>query len=143
MAYATAGTVIADYILGILTTNKVTLGLVDIWLGEQKLLPTTPCACVILGPTKVELVGTPRRVENTYDLTVQIYHSSLMDKQSLERECNQRAEAVQTFLNADPTMSGNVIHSYVTGVEPGFASRGDSWYKSSRVSWTGFSRFNL
>jgi hypothetical protein len=144
----TDASVIGDKVLNLLDTNKGLFDVADVWLGDQQLLPRTPAACVVVGNTAVDLAGAPRRVNDTYNLTINVYHTKITDNQEVERQCNQRAEAIRRFLdNYDSgRLDGLVIDSMVTLIEPGFANRGagtPSWYKTSRINWQGRQRYNL
>ena len=136
---------IASYIEGLLETNKVSLQLADVWFGDQQLLPHTPSACVIVGATEFTSAGSPRRVQADFEVQVLIYHCKLQDQQVTELECSQRAEATAALLNAIITGHGILVGSFVTKIEPGFVDKnnGQTWYKTSRVTFSGFSLFNL
>jgi len=146
---ATAGSVVGDRWMVVLNDNKSELQIEDVWLGDQQLLPRTPAMCVVVGNTDTDLAGAPRRVEDIYNLTFNVYHCKLTDNQDVERECNRRTEAIRKFLDdySVGTLDGLVIHSMVTKIEPGYANRGSgttaNWYKTSRISWQGLSRYNL
>jgi len=145
----TTGSGVADKILSVLNDNKGMFQLEDIWLGDQQLFPRTPCATVVAGNTDIDLAGAPRRVQDTYNVTINLYHCKITDNQDVERECNRRAEEVRHFLDDYDSgrLDGLVISSMVIRMEPGYANRGlgaqANWYKTSRLIWQGISRYNL
>lgn len=149
MTLATTAVEVVDALYELLDFRKDELELADVWLGEQQLLPRTPAVCVIFGQTESELAGSNRRVQDTYNVTFQVYHCKLTDNQDVERECQLRAEALRAFLNNYDSgrLDGLVVHSMVTSNEPGYANRAQgtqaSWYKTSRLSWSGMTRYNL
>jgi hypothetical protein len=139
--YASA---MAAHIYTTLKDNRVPLGLVDVWFGDQNLLPQTPAACVIMSEWDRMLVGEPRRVDQTTNVFVVIYHNAVQDTQANELEVNQLAERVAKFIDDDSTCGGLVIHSFVTRYEPGYRTLGqNNKYRSTRLTWTGLSRFSL
>jgi hypothetical protein len=142
---ATTGTAVADAMFELLESTRGPLGIVDVWYGDQRLFPHTPALCVVLGSTDIELVGAPRRVQDTYNIQLKLYHGKIAEVQELERECNVRAELVRSFIdNYDSgRLGGLVIDSMVTSIEPGFANIRDNWYKTSRINWSGMSRYLL
>ena len=145
MPYAQKCSEIASFVEAKLETNKVALLLADVWFGDQQLLPQTPSACVIVGSTEFTSAGSPRRVQADFEVQVLVYHCKIQDIQVTELECAQRAEAVAAKLNAIITGGGLLVGSFVTKIEPGFVDKnsGRTWYKTSRVTFTGFSLFNL
>jgi hypothetical protein len=145
MAYAKVCSEVATTIHGRLLAAKTALLLNDVFFGDQALLPKTPAACVIVGPTETTLVGAPRYVQANFKVQVLVYHCKLQDKQITELECSERAEAVAANLDNAITFNGLVLDGFIVSIEPGFVdkSQGQTWYKTSRITWEGFSKFNL
>lgn len=139
---------IGDYLFNLLSELKTSWQVEDIWLGDQNLLPHTPAACVIVGPQERTLVGAPRQVEAIHEVGILVYHCRLQDSQITEDECNKRAEAIVQSLNLDAQLGDSddylVIHGMVVKVEPGYIAKDSgNWYRSSRITWSGKSRFLL
>lgn len=134
-------TIVAQYIYDFLRddANMLALGLEDVFEDDQDLIPRVPAACVVLGEYRRELTGIPFRTDNNFTVYVMLYHAGVKDVQLLYRECNERAEAVMDLLHTDKTMGGNVIHGYVTTIEPGYVQKKTLMY-ASRITWTGLTK---
>lgn len=130
-------------IYDLLVANAIPLGIEDVWDGDQALLPHTPAACVESGPLNKELIGMPSYTENTLTVYIMLYHSALKDQQATTREAILYAESIMSLLHVDLSLGGLVIHGYVRAIEPGYADKGRSWYRSVRITWTGVSRTQL
>jgi hypothetical protein len=134
---------ILQYWVAQLDAAKASLGIQDVWLGDQKLLPHTPSVCVVQGDTERTLVGAPRRVDAVYTTTFIVYHSKLQDKQLTEVETISLADRITAWIDADAYASGLVVHGMVTRIEPGYIRRQNTWYQVTRVTWQGNARINL
>jgi hypothetical protein len=135
-------TVVSQYIYDILSDNAAmrTLGLEDVWDGEQNLIPRIPAISIVVGSYSRELTGVPFRTDNVFTIFLMMYHAKIQDIQLNQRECNARAEAVMDFLHTDKTMGGNVIHGYVVAMEPGYLAVGRSMTYVTRLTWTGLTK---
>jgi len=140
MAQTDRVSVVCQAIYDLLIANSVALGIEDVWLGDQALLPHTPAACVVPGPLTRELTGMPNRTDNNMTAYVMIYHSILQNQEVTEMEAIQVSEAVMSLLHQDLSLGGTVIHGYVRTIEPGYSNKARSWYRSSRVTWTGLTK---
>jgi hypothetical protein len=72
-----------------------------------------------------------------------LYHSTLQDQQKTTRESLELAEAVMDLLHQDLQFGGLVVHGFVIAMEPGYADKGRSWYRSVRITWSGLTRTHL
>jgi hypothetical protein len=126
----------ADYIFQLLDDRKATLGVQDVWFGDDvsSKLPRTPAITVEGGTKTREYNGAPRRSMNTMDLYVMIYHDKIVDVQENARNALRRAEAVEAVLHEDAQLQGLVIDSMVISNEPGIADRGGSLMSASRLT---------
>ncbi len=125
---------VLTYVHTKLTDDKFTLGLEDVWLGDQTKLPRTPSVAVEPGESRRELNGAPRRTENTFILYLMIYHNKLQDSQVTRLEAQQFSEVVESFIHADPRLGGLVIHSLVTANESGYANRENTLLVTNRLT---------
>lgn len=126
--------VLAQAVYDLVVANKVSLGLADIWYGDEDKTPRTPCVVIESGEKTRSLNAAPRRVEVTFNIYVMIYHAKLGDTQVTREQVEQLAEDVEAVLHADATIGGLVIHSLVALNEPGYASRGGALMKASRLT---------
>jgi hypothetical protein len=127
--------VVAQYVHDLLEENKVDLGLVDIWYGDQDKIPRQPAACVEAGPKSRDLNGAPRRTSVLMDVYVIIYHEHVTDSEENQKKSEQLAQRVEDFLHQDAQLNGLVIHSMVTTNEPGYVRRGGAQVKASRLTF--------
>jgi hypothetical protein len=134
---------IVQYVLMRLRSAAEGLGLQGVWLGDQNLMPTTPNACVIPGPTNIELAGANRYSQWTFEVFVLVYHGKIQETQQAEEECMQLAEALTLFLNKLISCKGLLVHSMVTAIEPGYSERNNAMYRTSRITLQGYSRITL
>lgn len=136
---------LGQFLTDLIIKYKDSLSIADIFYGDQNMLPRTPSACVIVGDASTELVGAPRYVQTDFSVQVLVYHCKIQDSQITELECTQRAEGIRDLLNNAYTLGGRVLNGMVTKVEPGFIEKGasQSWYRTTRLTWEGYSRFNL
>lgn len=130
----TSTVAMAAYLEGLLNTNKVSLGLQDVFYGDQARIPRTPVACVETGDKSVELNGAPRRVMATMTNYVIIYHASVASPQGNRRDNDALAETIETLINSDAQMASSVIDSLVRAVEYGYAERTNTIYRTSRLT---------
>ena len=136
-------TLMAQHIYQRLVDNREPLRLADVYYGDQNLLPRTPAVCVQPGGWLRELAGAPRRIDQTTQVYIIVYHNSIQDTQANELEVGQFAEAVAKFVDDDSPCGGLVIHSFITAFEPGWRTLGTSKYRSTRLTWTGLTRVAL
>lgn len=134
---------VAQAVFNILTTNKTTLGLADVWWGDQALLPRTPAACVEPLRKTRELNGAPRRTEVMLFVQVLLFVGRIQDVQVNRKEVDAMSESVEAALHADATLGGIVIHSLVDSIDSGYATRSNTLYRASRVNLTAKSQAQL
>lgn len=120
--------------------QDATLGLRDVWYGDQNLIPRIPAAAVEPGTRNRSWAGTSRQTLNSFIVDVILYHSVLEDINTGRLEALQLAERVEALLHADPTMGGHVYAGLCTSIEPGYARRGDLLLQATQVRWEGNSK---
>jgi hypothetical protein len=135
--------VFSEYLETLLETHKGTLGIVDIYYGDQSRIPRTPSACVDPGEKFQQLNGAPRRVAITLTTYVLIYHNPVKGVEALSKESDAIAEAVENRIHLNPTFDGLVIDSLVSRIEYGYQTRGNTLYRVSRLTVEGRSQEQL
>lgn len=133
----------ADTTYNLIVTNAVTLDLADVFWGDQDKIPRTSAACIEPVMKTRELAGVPRRTDVPMELYVMVYHAKIQDVQVTTRECVIQAEAIETLLHQDAQMGGLFIHTLVTAIEPGFARRTATLFRSTRITFTALSKVSL
>lgn len=126
--------VVAEYLETLLETNKGSLGLQDIYYGDQSRIPRTPTACIDPGEKQQNLNGAPRRVEINFTIYILLYHNPVKGVETLTKESDNISEAIENRIHLNPTLGGNVIHSLVTRIEYGYQTRGNTLYRVSRLT---------
>lgn len=124
----------ADYLKTLIETNRTSLGLADVYYGDQNNIPRTPSACVDPGGKDRGLNGAPRRTLVTLTNYVLIYHNKMTSTEIIRREDDQRAEAIEKLIHQDSQMGGLVIDSMVTGIESGYLMRERTMFRASRLT---------
>lgn len=130
-------------VFNLIDTSKVSLGLADVWFGDQDRNPTTPCVAVEPGSKNREFNGAPRRFLVTMDSYVLVYIERIQDTQQNVKDMLTVSEAVEAVLHADAQMAGIVTHSFVMTNEPGYATRGGTLVRASRLTFRGVSQVQL
>lgn len=127
----------------LLEANKVTLGLQDVWYGDQALVPRTPAVAVEPGTKDVQLNNAFRRPEAEMTVYILVYHATFGSPQDNRRDADLLAEEIEDLLNNQNQMSGLVIHSYVSRVESGYATKNNTMMRSTRLTFTGLTKYQL
>ena len=133
---------VSAYQLQLLKDNANTLGIQDVFDGDQKLIPRTPAVCIVMGSKFRRLAGAPLRTDNNFTMHFMVYHSRIQDVQSNYRDVVILAEAIERVLHGDLQMGGYIVQGWVTAVEPGLSVKedGKSLLRSARITWEGLTR---
>lgn len=142
VALTESSPVLTDYIYNMLNAPamKTSLGVKDVWYGDQTKVPQVPCLVVESGTSRRTLTGAPSRTDINFVVHVTVYHAAISDTQANRRACDTLARAVEAQLHSDKQMGGNVIHGFCTSIEPGFAFKGGALMHATRVTWEGLSK---
>jgi hypothetical protein len=135
--------VFSEFLETLLETNKGTLGLADVYYGDQSRIPRTPTACIDPGEKFQELNGAPRRVMITFTTYILLYHNPVKGVETLTKESDGIAEAIENRIHLDVDMGGIVIDSLVRRIEYGYQTRGNTLYRVSRLTVEGRSQEQL
>lgn len=130
---------VADALTAKLVANKESLGIEDVFYGDQNLIPRSPAVCVETGNKARALAGATRRTDNIFVVYILVYHSEIRSPQSNRRAADALAESIETLIHQDPTLGGLVTHGYVTSVEPGYVDRPNTM-RACRITYEGQSR---
>lgn len=127
-------------IQNLIVTNQVSLGIQDVWYGEQRKIPRTPTIEIIPGQKVRSLAGAPRRVANAFECFIMIQAGMVQDTQLNLHLAGQLAESVEAVIHADPTLGGICINCLVVRTEFGVAERSSTEYRAARLTVQGESR---
>ena len=140
MTYTDSIATISASLLTLCQANQGPLGFEDIYDGDQNLIPRTPSLCVIAGSKTRQLVGAPMKFHNNFTVYLMIYHAEVRDEQKNYRDSMTLSEALETILNdrSNRSLSQQLIESWITAVEPGYTTKGNSLLRTTRMTWEGF-----
>ena len=114
-----------------------TLGLTDVFYGDQTGTPNVPAATVEIDNTDRDYNQTGLQTNLVVNVAIVIYHGKVADVQGIKKELDQFTQAVEDKLHEDNTLGGLVISGIVFSVDPGIASVGRSLYYAHRLIWRG------
>lgn len=137
MALTDSSDVIATYIYNMLNnpTNKTALGIIDVWYGDQELMPNTPTVCVNPGTKKREFSGATFRTLNQIETYVMVYFGAIQDTQINVHGATQLADGIETLVHSDLKLGGNVIAVLATQNEPGMINKAGVWMMGARITF--------
>lgn len=121
--------VLTQAVFNLISNNMVTLGLKDVWFGDQDRYPRTPAVAVEPGPKKRTYNGVSRRYEVDSETYILACVERIQDTQTNLRQVLTLSEAIEDTLHADTTLStvnsGQplIIDSYVSQTDPGYVTR--------------------
>jgi len=146
MPHTDKTTVLAQYILSQINTNKVVLGVDNVLYGEQNELPPGKTVVVMAGRKdralqRVAFPGAGTR--NRMTVLVTIYNNTVGDEGTKSLETDVLAETIEHFLHQDTEMGGNIIHGFVESWDPGFRYRSGSMFRATQLTFVGQSKTNL
>jgi len=114
-----------------------------VYYGDEEKIPRTP-AITVAGIAKTrELAGTGHQTLNSFEVVMTIFHAKYGSVQVNRQECDKFAEEVEEFLHSDRRLGGELIHSFVSRVEPGYVARGEQILAGTRITWQGLSKTRL
>jgi hypothetical protein len=135
----------ALYLQDLLETNKVALGVRDVFYGDQVRIPYSPAICVETGRKERALNGAPRRTEITLNVHLLVYHAPIEDGQVTRLQNDLLDEAIETLIHLEDnrTLGGLVVHGMVVAIEPGYQIKAGSTYRASRIDYQATSQVQL
>lgn len=126
---------VTDYLYTLLDGYKAsfTPAVQDVYYGDQKQIPRTPAITVAASQKTRDLAGAPRRIENVFEVFINIYFSKVGAIALNHRGADQLAEAVEAKIHEDIVFDGLVINSLVVLNESGFLNRDNSQFRGNRL----------
>lgn len=114
----------------------------DIYWPDQQKIPGTPCICLDSGEYVRTLtgIGGKGRTDNTFQVILIVYLCKIQDIQLTEISIEQFSENVMDVLHEDVTLGGVVTHGFVGRIEPGYANRSNTLYRTARITWEGMTK---
>lgn len=146
MAHTDKGTVVALAIVDLLTANKDSLGLDQVYYGDQINLPNAKCAAVRPGRKtrdRAGVAGPGGRMMNNMPIIINVYNSAVGSEGNERLAVDQLAEAIEDLLHQDITLGGITLDGYVSefDTEPNF--RTGSMFRVVQLTYSARSKTNL
>jgi hypothetical protein len=141
IALTDSAEVVANYILTKFQdpTVKASLGLQDVWYGDQDLMPHTPALCVTPGVTKREFRGATFRTLNTIETYVLVYWGKITDIQQNLHNAQHLADQVVFTVHSDLKLGGLVTAVLCTESDPGLINKAGVWMMGARLTFESIS----
>jgi hypothetical protein len=134
---------VAQALVDLFESNKSSLGLTDVWFGDQALIPRTPAVAVELPTVSRELTDTGMMTTNRFETALFVYHSELQDINKTRKEASELAEDCVDLLDTKFDLDGTLIHGHVESIEPGYAQRSNAMYQAVRLNYVGLTKTRL
>lgn len=142
---------ITTYIENLLITNATSLGLQAVHYGDQRIIAAVPAVCIEPAKTKREVAGIPYQTDNTIELTLIVYHTSLQGVELVQKAADEVTEAIEDLINADALgdvyggtlLGGQVHHAHFTSTEYGYRVLADEMMRANRMVLTCRSKTKL
>ncbi|MCA1799959.1 MAG: hypothetical protein LC650_01515, partial [Actinobacteria bacterium] len=87
--------------------------------------------------------NTGHMVENTFQVSIVLLHSRMASKSETNEEALELAEVIEAHLHTDKTLSGKLIHSYVSNVEQGSVTLQKVLLRATALTWQGMSKTRI
>jgi hypothetical protein len=133
----------SGYLFAMMQANYTALGLEGLFYGDQAKIPLVPAVCVDSNGKQRTIARTSRGTDVNLTAFIIIYHSLVSDVQVTRREVDTLAEQIEAIVHADPQLGGNVIHSLVSTMQSGYATKSGAMFRSCRLTVTGLSQEQL
>lgn len=146
MALTSRSTVVAKAIETILNTNKVSLGLDEVYYGDHNNIPVGKAVSVTAGTKRRELSGVAGpggRGMNEMDIVLFLYRSVVEDEATARLAVDTLAEDIEDILHADTTLGGIIIHGYVNQWIPGVIHKPTSMFRVVQMNYFARSKTNI
>jgi hypothetical protein len=135
---------VCEAFVNLFELNKASLGIADVFYGDQALIPRTPAVTVESGPKSRLLTNTGFMTTNTIQIYFMVYFGKVQDVQQNKRAADQLSEAIEDLVHLDKQLGGLVVTGYIVEVDPGMAERGkDVLLKANRLTWQGTSKTQI
>lgn len=147
MPHTDKATVLATAIKNLINTNKVVLGVDEVYYGDHNNIPVGTAVTVTAGATRRELAGVAGpggRAMNYMNVVILILLSIVQDEATARLRVDQLAENITTLLHADTTVGGILIHGFVEEITPGVIfNKEGSMFRVAQLDYTGKSKTNI
>lgn len=146
MALTDKASVVALAVKDLIETNKYSLGIDQVYYGDQLNIPNAKCVAVRVGRKTRERAGAAGpggRMTNYMPITINIYNSTVTDEASARLVVDQLAEAIEDLLHQDITLGGVILDGFVSEWDPDPVFRTGSLFRVVQLTFQARSKTNL
>lgn len=118
-------------------TRKANLGINELLYGDVEAVKTDRTVAVESGPVRRSPRPPSLSTENILTVYLMIYIGKLQSIHTTRKQADELAEDIKEELDKNVQLGGLVIHGLVTLIEPGYATRGRTTWRTARVTWEG------
>lgn len=146
------GSLVANAIKEFLDVRKESLGVLNVFYGDQSIIPDVPAICVEPALTTRQVSGMPYQTDNTFTINVLVYHTSLEGMEGVQQQCDVVTESVEDALNTESIpqqfaggsrFGGIVLHGHTTRLEYGYKVMSNKLMRCNRIIWQGVTKTRL
>lgn len=125
-----------------------TFGIEGVSYGDQDRIPKTPWVCIEPSEKTRELSGVPNMTTNEFEIFIIIYHNQVQDMSVTRREVDQLAYQIEKTFHQDLQLKNGgpdprVIHGFINRMESGYAQKGSTLYRATRLTYFGKNKTSL
>ncbi|HEY9660603.1 MAG TPA: hypothetical protein V6C65_19275 [Allocoleopsis sp.] len=147
MAHTNDDTVVADFLFNLINTNKVTLGLNEVYYGNQTMIPVANAAVITPGGKSRVLSGVQGpggQTTNTLNVIIAVHRSKVGVEDTERHAVDNIATAVERLVHQDVTCGGIIIHGMIDDVSRGESPLANgSMFRSVVMSFSGETKLSL
>lgn len=123
--------------------NDFDLSVRDVWYNIDTSVPETPA--ILIEPQSItrDITNTGHMTTNTFAVSFTVLHSRMGSETDTRTECLKIAEELEEVLHADRRLDGKLIHSFVSSIDLGLATRQKVTLRAARLVWSGFNKTRL
>lgn len=151
MAPTAKPSVLSEYLISLVNTNKTALGVRRVYYCDQEYIPEQPSVCVEPARVVRELSGAPFRTNNEFAISVLVYGADVQGVEDAQRATDLVGESIVEVINAQglpatqggTSFGGLVIYGYVQQSDYGYVVKKDKLLRANRLMVYALSKTNL
>jgi hypothetical protein len=143
MPLTASAEVIANAIMNAIRAQMASLGIQQVYYGDQTQLPQTPAVCVSPGNKMREFQGASLTTMNTFETYVFVYYGKIQDVQQNLHAAQTLADAIEPVVQTDQTLGGIAIWTLCIQNEPGMINKMGSLMMGNRMTFQSASKTRL
>lgn len=143
MANAKHGSAVALALKTYIESRQEDLEIVDVFYGDQVMIPNSPTVCVEPSLTEREINTTGCSTLNTLTCSVLVYDARLGDVQAIQEGLDTLTETLADELNQLGTLDDLIIYGFASRVEYGYLVKANRLLRADRITWTATTKTEL